>query len=360
MTRNIWWLAASVLTLTLVGGARAEEDCCAQQCLKAKIAAKLAAECTCEGKDKADCKCDKCKCEPKPNSKCTCEGKDSEKCVCEKCKCMKKVEKVISLGKHGFMVLRWMVASPSKAVGCTTASVKHNEGAECAEEGCCAGRCPLKTMATKAAPCPGNVLFGIGGNSDAGVCGRMMVQGEKMPYPIVVHGPMPIPTPLFPHPVPPPFGFGPFVMPPVPVPTMVPGAPVRPHAVAATQTMMPCAAAVVEAPVAPAMRFVADAGQVKMEMQHGDSSVASERMKVKVGDHCTVQVFATLNEQVAIRCECMTAKADSVVKTGKGDRLVLEGNVTFKYSKGEQVVEATADRVIVDPSTGRFEIKTAE
>ena len=53
-------------------------------------------------------------------------------------------------------------------------------------------------------------------------------------------------------------------------------------------------------------------------------------------------------------------KADSVIKTGKGDRIILEGRVEFGYSKGEQVVEATADRVVFDPATGHFEIKTSE
>lgn len=122
--------------------------------------------------------------------------------------------------------------------------------------------------------------------------------------------------------------------------------------------MMQIAATMATPPAAPSMRFVCDEGQVKMEMPHGEASVSCERMRMKVADGCTVQVSA-VDGQVEVRCDCMAAQADCVTKAGKGDRIVLEGHVKFEYSKDGQKVEATADRVVYDASSGQFEIKTA-
>ena len=57
---------------------------------------------------------------------------------------------------------------------------------------------------------------------------------------------------------------------------------------------------------------------------------------------------AAVDGQLEVRCDCVTARADSVVKTGHGERIVLEGHVKFEYCKGEQTVDASADRVVYD------------
>jgi hypothetical protein len=126
-----------------------------------------------------------------------------------------------------------------------------------------------------------------------------------------------------------------------------------------TPSVVPCTAAIPVPPPVSAMRFVAHDGQVKMEMMpHADASVVSERLRMKVADGCTVQVSAA-DGQVELLCDCVIMKADSVVKMGRGEPHHSGGSRQARVPQGRQVVDVTADRVVSDPTTGQFEIKTS-
>lgn len=330
------------MALALVGVVRAEaetDDCCADKCKKACPAAAtknvvVTDKCTCAGKkDKDNCKCEACKCEKKPAPKCTCEGKkDKDNCACDECKCMKKVQKVLRLGKGGVLLMLWKIAAPEKVAACCEATAKHNVSVKVkgSAEDCCKAE----------GPCP------------------FRAAGKRVwmpPHPIVMPVPPMAPiAPLFPHPVPAPIAGIPY-----PTPVAPPAPPMVRNLILSAPSMVPCTATVAVPPPVAAMRFVAHEGQVKMAVTaHGDTAVVSEQMRMKVADGCTVDV-SVADGQVLVHCDCVTAKADSVVKTGHGERIILEGHVKFEYHKGEQTVEASADRVVYDPSTGQFEIKTA-
>jgi hypothetical protein len=94
----------------------------------------------------------------------------------------------------------------------------------------------------------------------------------------------------------------------------------------------------------------------QLEMNIGDHTLSSKKMKVKIGEN-EIRL-SRIDDRIRVRGDELKATADSV-RSNQKDNLILEGDVVLHYKKDGHSINVTGDRVELNLSSGAVTIKPA-
>jgi hypothetical protein len=104
-----------------------------------------------------------------------------------------------------------------------------------------------------------------------------------------------------------------------------------------------------------ALSVQAENGQCKIALpSEAEMCLYAHRFKLSGPGNGDAEVSA-IDKQVKLTCRFFQATADRLLKSGPGDRTVLEGHVSLKYHTGGQAI-VNADRVLANLTDGRVEL----
>jgi hypothetical protein len=107
------------------------------------------------------------------------------------------------------------------------------------------------------------------------------------------------------------------------------------------------------------VRVVSEDGTDHLRVEGNDIRMTCDQLALQVQGHKSVKL-AIAGKQVAISSTGMQARADRIAMHGADDRLVLEGHARLQYCHGDAGHgEVTAERIVLNLSTGQLEISSA-